>query len=109
MTTRDGPVCLSDVFNTIALELGLKCNIPGRSMFSVKDSDNRKLRYLMYNWSSRYELCDFLPVMEEYVVSGFSWFENSWQKTGRQYWPKKVGAYDLKSYYVKIKNLITEK
>ncbi|MCX5692163.1 MAG: sulfatase-like hydrolase/transferase [Candidatus Omnitrophica bacterium] len=83
----DAPVCLSDIPKTIASELDLKNDFSGDSMFKVKESDIRERRSLLCNSKDNYSRNDFLPSMKEYVVSGFSWLNESWRLTGRRFSP----------------------
>ena len=83
----DAPVCLSDIPKTIASELDLKNDFSGDSMFKVKESDIRERRFLLCNAKPNYSRNGFLPSIKEYVVSGFSWLDESWRPTGRYFNP----------------------
>lgn len=83
MIISDAPVSLSDIPKTIFSELGLKGDFTGSSMFEVKESDVRERRYLAYNRAPSYIDKGYFSVLEEYIISGFSWFDESWHKTGR--------------------------
>jgi len=56
-------------------------------MFDIKENDNRQRRYLYYthpeDWLKQY----FLP-MTEYLISGHSWKNHSWEKSGKIFSPK---------------------
>jgi hypothetical protein len=41
-------------------------------------------------------------MMREYVVSGFSWLDESWRLTGRRFNPPTKGIYALSSNIVKF-------
>jgi len=75
----DAPVSLSDVAKTIFSELDIDVNSPGRSMFSVQESEERKRRFLKYQWENENIKNDYLSAMEEYFVQGFSWLQESWK------------------------------
>lgn len=85
MVISDAPVSLSDIPKTILSELNLKNNFPGRSMFGIKNTENRERRFFMYNWTHDYWNKEYLPTMEEYIISGFSWLTESWKPTYRKY------------------------
>ncbi len=108
MVISDAPVCLSDIPDTIVSELGLQGNFTGVSMFRVKGSDIRKRRFLSYRLHRRQDNGDFLPPMEEYIVSGFSWFSESWHATGRRLVPPKIPVYAPGVAWEKIKSLLCE-
>jgi hypothetical protein len=97
MKISDAPVSLSDIPKTIISELGLKGDFPGLSMFEVKESDIRERRFLIYSGEKSFLIQDYLPMMREYVVSGFSWLDESWRLTGRRFNPPTKGIYPLNS------------
>lgn len=85
----DAPVSLSDIPKTIASELGLANDgFPGMSMFNSSMDAPRERRVLFSTfrrnppYSSPYR-----STMHEFIVSGFSWLDSSWTKTGRVYEP----------------------
>jgi len=86
----DAPVSLSDIPKTIISELGLKDDLPGRSMFTINESDIRERRFLAYNWEHEYWNKAYLPAMQEYIVTGFSWLNQSWRPTYRRFTPNGV-------------------
>ncbi|MBL7178420.1 MAG: sulfatase-like hydrolase/transferase, partial [Desulfobacteraceae bacterium] len=81
----DAPVSLGDIAKTIASELNMEQDFPGRSVFDIREGENRNRRFLFYDfeddWNHKY-----LPAMQEYLISGFSWLAESW-KAGRQFKP----------------------
>ena len=81
----DAPVSLGDIAKTIASELNMEQNFPGRSVFDIREDENRNRRFLFYDfegdWGHKY-----LPAMQEYKICGFSWLAESWQ-AGRQFNP----------------------
>ncbi|NPV72683.1 MAG: sulfatase-like hydrolase/transferase, partial [Pelotomaculum sp.] len=90
MKISDAPVSLSDIPKTIISELGLKDDLPGCSMFEVKESDFRERRFLAYKWEHEYWKKKYLPVMDEYIINGFSWLNQSWKPTYRRFTPSGV-------------------
>jgi len=83
----DAPVCLSDIPKTIASELKLKGEFPGIAMLENKEPVERKRVFLMYSWQHKYFDEDYLPTMEEYIIRGHSWFDESWKKSGKKFIP----------------------
>jgi len=93
MSISDAPVCLSDTPKTVFSELGLKGDFPGISMFEVKESDVRERRFIAFYSNSIYRKIDYFPLGKEYVIMGFSWFDESWRLTGRQFIPAMTKNY----------------
>lgn len=87
MKVSDAPVSLSDIPQTIVSELGIPEEYPGRSVFEVTPLENRQRRFLFYEWTREYWDWgkDFLPVMDEYIITGFSWLNQSWVPTYRKF------------------------
>jgi hypothetical protein len=81
----DAPVSLGDIAKTIASELQIDQDFPGRSIFDVKEDEERNRRFLFYDFEDDWNH-QYLPAMQEYIISGFSWLARSW-KTGRQFIP----------------------
>jgi len=90
MKISDAPVSLSDIPKTIISELGLKEDLPGYSMFEIKESDIRDRRFLAYKWEHEYWNKKYLPVMDEYIINGFSWLNQSWKPTYGRFTPSGV-------------------
>lgn len=86
----DAPVSLSDIPKTVISELGLSADLSGRNMFKVKESDYRERRFFEYIWKHEYWNDQYLPDMDEYIVSGFSWLKQSWRPTYKKYTSKGV-------------------
>lgn len=76
----DAPVSLADIPKTIFSELGINLNIPGISIFSLKDSDKRRRRYLYYAGFPKWGRSGYLHRITEYHVTGFSWLDESWSQ-----------------------------
>jgi hypothetical protein len=72
----DAPVSLTDIPKTIISETGIAKEFPGLSLFAVKDNDNRKRYYGAFKWVADHN--DFMTPITMYVVSGFSWANESW-------------------------------
>lgn len=105
MTISDAPVSLSDIPKTIFSELGLKGDFIGISMLEVKEYDVRERRYLIYNSVPSSADKGYFPPLEEYIVSGFSWFDKSWYKTGRLFSPPSKNKSTLLWFRYLIKKL----
>lgn len=95
MTVSDARVCLSDIPATIFAELGMEGDYSGESIFAVDEADSRIRRYLYYNWHApgfdRWNV-DWLPPMDEYVVTGRVLSPDSWKLVRRlQYQDSSAG------------------
>jgi hypothetical protein len=90
LAISDAPVSLSDVPITIASELGIDNNFPGISMCCINDETKRDRRFLYYIWEHEYWGKEYLPEMNEYVISGFSWLSKSWRPAYKKYSPNGV-------------------
>jgi len=86
----DAPVSLSDVAQTIITELGLQAEIPGRSILEIKKSEIRNRRFFYHEWGTQYMWKAYLAALDEYVVSGFSWLDESWHPTYKRFTPEGV-------------------
>jgi len=82
----DAPVSLADIPKTILSELGINKKIPGVSIFSLKETDNRSRRYL-YHSGFRTSNVGYFNNLTEYIVTGFSWIDKSWSKPLRIFTP----------------------
>jgi hypothetical protein len=81
LRVTDAPVSLGDIPATIAAAAGLPQRYGGRSLFEIREAEERRRRYLFYRfegWKRNY-----LPDMTEYLVEGHSWLAQSWNPTGR--------------------------
>jgi len=98
MKISDAPVSQCDIPKTVFSELGLKNDSPGYSMFDIQESEKRQRRFFYYHWGVEYHSFskEFLPPMKEYIVSGFSWFDESWECTKHTFTSK--GVIKAKSY-----------
>jgi len=93
----DAPVSLSDIPKTIISELRLTAQLPGVSVFDIKDSDSRRRRFLYYksNWAKNLH---YLQPMREYFVSGFAWLDDSWEPSYKIYSSEGVQSAPLETY-----------
>jgi hypothetical protein len=84
LKTSDAPVSLGDIPQTVVEELGLEANFPGKSMFSVKENEERERIYRAFVGPQ--ENVEYLAPLYEYSVNGFSWDDASWRETGNIYY-----------------------
>ncbi|MBE3145101.1 MAG: hypothetical protein IMZ61_14460 [Planctomycetes bacterium] len=82
----DAPVSLSDIPQTVVEELGLDASFPGKTMFGVKENEERERIYRAFLGPQ--EDVEYLAPLYEYSVNGFSWDDASWQETGNIYYAK---------------------
>jgi hypothetical protein len=80
----DAPVSLSDIPKTVLTELGIENDNNGLSMLDIKEDSTRERKFLYYEWGNVWDK-EYLPSMQEYIVSGFSWDDKFWRKTYRIY------------------------
>lgn len=86
LAISDAPVGLGDISKTILESLEISAEVPGKSIFEIKKTDQRVRRYMYYEgfkqWRGYYK-----GSIEEYLITGFSWYASSWQKSGRIFPP----------------------
>jgi hypothetical protein len=87
LKVSDSPVSLGDIPRTITSALGMKSAAPGESMLDPSLPPSRPRRVLKYNAERLHLTSRYFPPLTEYVVSGFSWFDESWKATGRRFLP----------------------
>ncbi|HSV92879.1 MAG TPA: sulfatase-like hydrolase/transferase, partial [Desulfobacterales bacterium] len=87
LATSGAPVALGDIPRTVAEELGLKADFPGRSMFSVADGEPRERIYRAFI-GPQIDV-EYLAPLLEYAVVGDSWDDTSWRETGNVYYAPK--------------------
>lgn len=81
----ENAVSLIDLPATVFSELGIETRGAGVSFFSKQPIQGRKRYYYSYAWKTfdpRY-----LSPLTEYEISGHSWHDGSWRKTGRVFAP----------------------
>lgn len=85
----DAPVTLGDIPQTVASELQLLDEFPGKSILSINESDERVRKYFHYRWTREYWDWSkaYLPPIAEYTINGHSWLADSWEPTNRIYKP----------------------
>jgi len=88
LAISDAPVCLGDIPITAASAAGLKTDFPGRPLLTVSLHEERSRRFLHYEGFAANNR-GYLNPISEYWVRGFSWFDKSWQASGRVYSPWK--------------------
>ncbi len=89
LLANDAPVALADIPRTIVSELGYAGEaFPGQSVFEVAvDSPReRKVFFSTFRQNPAYSE-PYRSTMTEFLVSGFSWLDSSWKKTGKLYPP----------------------
>jgi hypothetical protein len=77
----DAPVSLGDLAITLAGLAGISGRFAGADMFSLAADMERPRNFYFYRfdgWTNRH-----LPPLVEYLVTGHSWLESSWTRTGR--------------------------
>ena len=87
LVVSDRPVSLVDIPKTIASGVGIASELPGQSMFEPSTGTPRPRRVLAYPSGIHRLAHEYFPTLTEFEVTGFSWFEQSWRPTGRQFAP----------------------
>lgn len=88
----DAPVSLIDIPITIFKALGIDGNFVGKSMLEMKENESRTRKFLFFDWKHEYWKLEkrYLPPMEEYFVTGFSWLDSSWINKGNTLIPPTI-------------------
>ena len=92
LAVDDAPVSLADIPRTVASALGMQTDLPGRSMFEAGGDPHRRRRVMKYPSGAHRLAHGYFPTLIEYEVSGFSWLDESWRPTGRQFLPGSMRA-----------------
>jgi hypothetical protein len=87
LSVSDAPVALGDIPQTVVEELGLEAEFPGRSMFGVREGEERERIYRAFV-GPQLDV-EYLAPLYEYAVNGFSWDDASWRETGNVYYAPK--------------------
>jgi hypothetical protein len=87
LATSLSPVALGDIPRTVAEELGLEADFPGRSMFAVAEGEPRERMYRAFI-GPQLDV-EYLAPLWEYAVDGDSWDDTSWRETGNVYYAPK--------------------
>lgn len=90
LNVSDAPVSLGDIAKTVADELEIENDLPGSSIFSIRENESRVRMHYYYDWSNEYWDWhkEYLPPLEEYEINGFSWESASWKPTYLTYTPE---------------------
>jgi hypothetical protein len=89
MSISDAQVSLADIPKTILTETGIAKEIPGVSIFSLRESDQRRRRFL-YHSGFRIQKSGYFRNLTEYIITGFSWIDQSWSEPHRIFTPEGV-------------------
>lgn len=99
MKVSDAPVSLSDIPRTVASAVALTADFPGESMLNPALPVNRPRRVLKYDPDALRLTDRYFPPLTEYVVSGFSWLDESWRQTGREFLQGETRTRDMAYAY----------
>jgi len=84
MKISDSQISQADIAPTVLAEAGIKSPSGARSIFDIPESETRMRRYLFYDWYQRIDTTSgYMADMDEYIIEGFSWQNQSWKPTGR--------------------------
>ena len=64
------PVSLIDIPQTVAADMGIDKEFPGRALQDAKEGETRTRVYYDYEWEHRFWFADHLPPMTEFRVTG---------------------------------------
>lgn len=76
----DRPVSLADIPATVFSEFGLRAGSAGRSMFEIDELRTRERRFLFYSGRDVYS---HYGDMSEFIVTGYSWQDRAWRRSGK--------------------------
>ena len=76
LTISDSPVSTLDIKSTIFSELNIKAKDMGKSMFDIKQSEQRIRNYHAFSFAP--EKKEFFPAIMKYQINGHSWSDESW-------------------------------
>lgn len=84
LKTSNAPVSLMDIPITIFKALRIDGNFVGKSILEIGENDTRTRKFLFFDWNHEYWKLEkrYLPPIEEYFVTGFSWLDSSWINKG---------------------------
>lgn len=89
----DAPVSLGDIPKTVLEELKIENNFPGCSIFSINETSSRERTFYNYIWQNDLWAEDYLPILREYKINGFSWNTSAWEPTYLAYTSKGIEKY----------------
>lgn len=87
LSISDAPVSLADIPRTVTSLLDIPATLPGTSMSDTPLDARRQRRVFTYRSGEHRFTHQYFPPLTEYMVSGYSWLDESWQRTGRQFHP----------------------
>jgi hypothetical protein len=76
----DRPVQLADIPATVFDQLGIDAELPGTMSFYQIGVDEQRLRHHRHYSFDGWDI-DYILPLEEYLVSGFSWYTSSWSSS----------------------------
>ena len=83
LSISDAPVTLGDIPKTIADTYGIANNFSSESILDNNRSDERIRLFYYYHWTHDDWEAQYLPMLTEYQINGFSWDPASWKQTYR--------------------------
>jgi hypothetical protein len=90
----DAPVSLSDIPRTVFSEVGVETEATGKSIFTLKEKENRERRFFLYGR----KFPPYYGDMIEYIVSGYVWDDRAWNRSGRMYTKEGIRTLEAKEY-----------
>jgi hypothetical protein len=88
MKVLDIPVDLGDIPNTIMGALGKPTDFPGKSMLETPKEDRKRFFYVH---AYHEVVTDYYGDLQEFVIDGDVYKDESWSVTGRLFKPKETG------------------
>jgi len=79
MKTSSAPVSLTDIPATINSLLKLDDQLDGRSAYEVGENEVRERRFYFHHWRHENWQSTYFPRLDEFVVEGSLFDENSWR------------------------------
>lgn len=90
LKVSDAPVTLADIPKTVLKASGIENSIPGSSMFDINENEARLRKFYYYRLIDGDRALQYLPPMEEYQVNGYSWLQQSWNKSFKKFSPGQI-------------------
>ena len=87
MKTSSAPVSLTDIPATINSLLNLDDQLDGRSAYEVGENEARERRFYFHHWRHENWQSTYFPRLDEFVVEGSLFDENSWRLNFTYYPP----------------------
>lgn len=76
------PVTLGDIPATIARELDIEMDFPGRSLFDISESESRVRQFFNHGEWGLWHTWDFFPHLQQFYIIGNVWEQSSWKSSG---------------------------